>query len=63
MVHAAEALLEEAKKLAAVTEPGDDGNELDLRRSIAKTANRIALETAPKMDVVKADWLVASPAP
>jgi hypothetical protein len=60
LVEAAEALLEQAKTLAAVTKPGDDDNEAELRRSIAKTAKRIALETAPKLDVVKADWLVVS---
>ncbi|KAK4038547.1 Demethylsterigmatocystin 6-O-methyltransferase [Parachaetomium inaequale] len=58
LVKAAEALLENAKKLAAVTTPGNDNNELALRRTIAKTANRIAFETAPKIDVVKADWIV-----
>ncbi|KAK4153449.1 Demethylsterigmatocystin 6-O-methyltransferase [Chaetomidium leptoderma] len=58
LVQAAEALLERAKKLAAVTNPGDDGNELALRRSIAQTAKKIAFETAPKIDVVKADWIV-----
>jgi hypothetical protein len=61
LVEAAEALLKQAKTLASVTKPDDDDNEVELRRSIAKTAKRIALETAPKLDVVKADWLVVSP--
>lgn len=60
LVRAAEALLEKAKQLEAVTKPGVDDNELELRRSIAQTAKKIAFETAPKIDVVKADWIVAS---
>src|SRR5689334_4641031 len=64
LVQAAEALLKSAKKLAAVTNPGDDGNNLDLRRRIAQTAKKIAFETAPKIDVVKSDWIVvSSPSP
>ncbi|KAG7284441.1 hypothetical protein NEMBOFW57_010814 [Staphylotrichum longicolle] len=59
LVRAAEALLEQAKQLAAVTKPGVDDNELELRRSIAQTAKKIASETAPKMDVVKADWIIS----
>lgn len=60
LVRAAEALLEQAKQLATVTKPGVDDNELELRRSIAQIAKKIAFETAPKIDVVKADWIVAS---
>ncbi|KAL2185816.1 S-adenosyl-L-methionine-dependent methyltransferase [Thermothelomyces heterothallicus CBS 203.75] len=58
LVKAAEALLEDAKRLAAAIKPGDDDeNEVARRRSIAETANRIAFEVAPKMDVVKRDWV------
>lgn len=60
LVKAAEALLENAKTLAAATKPGEDDNELELRRSIARTAKKIAFETAPKIEVVKADWIVVS---
>ena len=62
LVKAAEKLLEQARTLAARTKPGEDDNELALRRSIAATAKKIAVETAPRIDVVKADWIVASPA-
>ena len=62
LVKAAESLLEEARTLAARTQPGQDDNELALRRGIAATAKRIAIETAPRIDVVKSDWIVASPA-
>ncbi len=62
LVEAAERLLEEARQLAARTKPGEDDNDLALRRSIAATAKRIIVETAPRIDVVKADWIVASPA-
>ena len=58
LVQAAEELLENAKKLATVTKPGDDDNDLDLRRIIAHTAKSIAFEAAPRIDVVKSDWMV-----
>ena len=58
LVAAAEALLEQATRLAAITKPGVDDNEPELRRSIARTAKKIALETAPKIDVIKSDWIV-----
>ncbi|KAK3290950.1 O-methyltransferase-domain-containing protein [Chaetomium fimeti] len=57
LVQAAEALLENAKKLAAVTKPGQDDNDLELRRDIARIAKSIAFETAPAIDVVKSDWI------
>jgi hypothetical protein len=60
LVLAAETLLENARKLAAVTKPGEDENEPELRRAIAQTARQIASETAPRIDVVKADWVVVS---
>ncbi|KAL2163833.1 hypothetical protein VTH06DRAFT_5892 [Thermothelomyces fergusii] len=58
LVSVAEGLLEDARRLVAATKPGDDDeNEAALRRSIAKTADRIAFEVAPRMDVVKKDWV------
>jgi hypothetical protein len=48
------------KKLVAITRLSNNNNEVELRRSIAKIANRIAFETAPKLDVVRADWVVVS---
>ncbi|KAK5654279.1 hypothetical protein OQA88_7455 [Cercophora sp. LCS_1] len=56
LVKAAEALLANAKKLAAEDDGGPDGDEL--RRSIAMAAKKIAFETAPAFDVVKSDWIV-----
>jgi hypothetical protein len=56
LVQAAEALLEDAKRLAAGS--CSDGNDLELRRSIAETGRRIAFETAPPMDVIKSEWVV-----
>lgn len=58
LVKVAEGLLQDAKRLAAATRPGDDDeNEAALRRSIVETANRIEFEVAPKMEVVKRDWV------
>lgn len=55
LITAAENLLKNAKKLAAVTAPGIDDNEPELRRSITNTAKKIAFMTAPRVDVVKED--------
>ncbi|KAL2023267.1 hypothetical protein VTK56DRAFT_3005 [Thermocarpiscus australiensis] len=59
LIRAAEALLANARKLKATAESGpEDPAELELRRSIAQTAKKIAFETAPPIDVLKADWVV-----
>ncbi|KAK3902860.1 hypothetical protein C8A05DRAFT_43809 [Staphylotrichum tortipilum] len=60
LLKAAEGLLEQARALAARTKPEEDDNDLELRRSIAATAKRITIGTAPRIDVVKADWIVIS---
>ncbi|KAK4140759.1 uncharacterized protein C8A04DRAFT_39668 [Dichotomopilus funicola] len=57
LVTAAENLLKNAKKLAAATAPGVDDNEPELRRCVASTAKKIAFMTAPRVDVVKEDWV------
>ncbi|SPQ25679.1 99dfc218-e9b4-4e38-8bcb-293d008bcab3 [Thermothielavioides terrestris] len=58
LVAAAEKLLAQAKMLAAVRDSSEVANEEALRRSIAETARKIALETAPPLDIVKSDWFV-----
>ncbi|KAK3346374.1 O-methyltransferase-domain-containing protein [Lasiosphaeria hispida] len=62
VVRVAETLLENAKKLSALggsgSAPGVNNEEENLRRSIAMAAKKIAFETAPAIDVVKADWVV-----
>jgi hypothetical protein len=60
LVAAAEKLLAQAKMLAAVRDSSEVANEEALRRSIAETARKIALETAPPLDIVKSDWFVVS---
>jgi hypothetical protein len=60
LVQAAEALLENAKKLASAGGGGGGAEEDDLRRRIAMTAKKIQLGTAPAMDLLKSDWVVVS---
>ena len=62
LVQAAEALLENAKKLASAGGGGGGGGaeDDDLRRRIAMTAKKIQMGTAPAMDLLKGDWVVVS---
>jgi len=53
IVRAAEALLENAKKLQA-----GNGDDEQLRRAISMSAKKIASEAAPAIDLVKADWVM-----
>ncbi|KAK1752895.1 Demethylsterigmatocystin 6-O-methyltransferase [Echria macrotheca] len=53
LVAAAEALLADAKKLAAGASEDEDA----LRRKIGMAAKRIAVETPPPMDVIKGEWV------
>jgi hypothetical protein len=53
LVHAAEALLEHARKL----ENADPAEEQNLRRTIAMTAKKITSETLPPMDTLMLEWL------
>ncbi|KAK4118670.1 S-adenosyl-L-methionine-dependent methyltransferase [Parathielavia appendiculata] len=59
---AAESLRDDVRRLArinATMHPHEaEDNAAELRRRIAKTAKQIAFETAPRMDVVKDDWIV-----
>lgn len=61
LLRAAEALLEDAKRLTATDR--SEGKELMLRRRIAQTAKKIALETGPQIDLVKSEWVVVSRKP
>jgi len=70
LVQAAEALLENAKKLASSAGGGSGGGggggggaeeEDELRRRIAMTAKKIQMGTAPAIDLLKSDWVVVSP--
>lgn len=57
LIRTAEALLDDAKKLAASPSDPQDG-EPALRRSIAQAARKIAFETAAPIDLVKCEWVV-----
>ncbi|KAK4098513.1 S-adenosyl-L-methionine-dependent methyltransferase [Parathielavia hyrcaniae] len=61
LVLAAESLRHDAGTLAGILETTHDGEDSAahlLRRRIVQTAKMIAFETAPKVDVVKEDWIV-----
>lgn len=58
IVAAAEALLEDAKRLAATIDQGSDN--VPLRRKLAQTARTLAVETSHPLDAVKDEWLTTS---
>ncbi|KAK4664672.1 uncharacterized protein QC763_507240 [Podospora pseudopauciseta] len=58
IVAAAEALLEDAKRLAVTIDQGSDN--VPLRRKLAQTARTLAVETSHPLDAVKDEWLTTS---
>ncbi|KAK0736630.1 S-adenosyl-L-methionine-dependent methyltransferase [Apiosordaria backusii] len=58
IVAAAEALLEDAKRLSATIDQGDDN--VPLRHRIAQAARTIAVEASHPIDAVKSEWVTAA---
>lgn len=59
LVNAAEALLEDAKRLASASgeRSHEEEEDDDLRRAIAKTAKTIITEALSPLDLLRAEWL------
>ncbi|KAK4195421.1 O-methyltransferase-domain-containing protein [Triangularia verruculosa] len=58
IVAAAEALLEDAKRLAATIDQG--GDDIPLRRKLAQSARTFAVEASHPIEAVKDEWVTAS---
>ncbi|KAK0668358.1 O-methyltransferase-domain-containing protein [Cercophora samala] len=58
IIAAAEALLKDAKRLAATIDQASD--DIPLRRKLAQTARTFAIETSHPIDAVKDEWVTAS---